>query len=553
MKNKTLLLTKTLIKNGDGLGIGDNGRWIKVLLIGVMAAGLLPLLIMMMVGVARLVDNLRIIGQEGIVLGFALALSSVIIFIFGIFYIISSFYFSGDIESLLQLPLKPSQIVSAKFLAVLLYEYLFTALIYLPVMIFFGIKTSAGPLFYLYGLVIFAFVPVIPLAVASVLVMLIMRFTNVSKNKDIFKITGGVLAIVIGLSFNMILQRVMTGISLEELESLLAEGSNSLAFLAAGLFPSAAWAVKALIAPATLAGFLNLLLFFGVSAAVFALLMVLGERIYFKGVVGLYETGSKRHMITGVQLDRAAAPGSQFKTYAMTELKLLFRTPIYFLNCVLINFIWPIFFIFPVLSGSTDLSFLSEVEGYLADPAGWNVLMAGAFAMSLFLGGSNAVTPTAISREGQGFYIKKYLPMSYKTQLLAKTCSGFVLGLVSLFIMVIFAVAFMRLPLLPAMLILGTAWLGILATSLTGILIDLMNPKLKWNSEQQAVKQNMNVLYNMLLGAGGAALTIFAAIRFSIGWVPALLLLILTFGAVNGVLYALLGSFGVRRFVRLQG
>lgn len=553
MKNKTLLLTKTLIKNGEGLGIGDNSRWTKVLVIGVMAAGLLPLLIMMMVGVSRLVDNLRIIGQEGIVLGFALALTSVIIFIFGIFYIISSFYFSGDIESLLPLPLKPSQIVGAKFLAVLLYEYLFTALIYLPVMIIFGIKTAAGPLYYFYGLVIFAFVPVIPLAAASVLVMLIMRFTNVSRNKDIFKIIGGVLAIFIGLSFNMILQRVMTGISLEELESLLAEGNNSLAVLATGLFPSAAWAVEALITPATLHGFLQILLFSGVSAVTFMLLMVLGEWIYFRGVVGMSETGSKRHKGAALQLDRAAAPASQFKTYAMTELKLLFRTPIYFLNCVLINFIWPIFFIFPALSGSTDLSFLADVEGYLADPATWNILLAGAFALCLFLGGSNAVTPTAISREGQGFYLKKYLPMSYKTQLLAKTFSGFVLGLVSLIVMVIFAVVFMRLPMLLALLILGTAWLGILVTSLSGILIDLINPKLKWNSEQQAVKQNMNVLYNMLLGAGGAALTIFAALRFSIGWVSALLLLILSFGAISGVLYALLGSFGVRRFVRLQG
>ncbi len=519
----------------------------------VMAVALIPLLSMMIFGIANLMNTLIIIGQEGIVLGLGLAINSVVIFIFGIFYIISSFYFATDVENLLPMPLKPRQIVGAKFLVVMVFEYLITALIFLPVLLIFGIKTGAGPLYYVYGLIVFGFVPVIPLAISSVLVMLMMRFTNVSRNKDIFKIIGGIFAIILGLSFNLILQRFMGGITTGELEQMLVEGNNSLAILSTGLFPTAGWAVQALIHNASASGFLNLLLYVGVSFVVYLGLLVLGELFYFKGVVGISETGSKRHKASSIKLDQTIVKGSQFSTYTRAELRLLFRTPIYFLNCVLINFIWPVFMIFPLFAGSMDVSMIEDVKRYLADPQGFGIILAGAFAASLFFGSSNAVAPTAISREGQMFFVKKYLPISYKTQILAKVGSGFILGAISIIVMVLFAVGFLKMPILLALLILGSAWMGILLTSFTGIVIDLINPKLKWETEQQAVKQNMNVLYNIIIGAGLAALTMFAAFKLSVGLWATLLLLLGVFGALNFLMYRLATTFGVKRFIDLQG
>ena len=32
-----------------------------------------------------------------------------------------------------------------------------------------------------------------------------------------------------------------------------------------------------------------------------------------------------------------------------------------------------------------------------------------------------------------------------------------------------------------------------------GLMLDIVNPKLNWDSEQKAVKQNMNVMYNALV------------------------------------------------------
>ena len=93
MKNKTLLLARTLIKNGEGLGIRGSSTFTKVALILVFAI-LIPGL---MTGISFLVANLlgilSHIGQEGVVLSWGIAIDSTIVFVFGIFYVISTFYF----------------------------------------------------------------------------------------------------------------------------------------------------------------------------------------------------------------------------------------------------------------------------------------------------------------------------------------------------------------------------------------------------------------------------------------------------------------------------
>jgi ABC-2 type transport system permease protein len=139
VKNKTFLLARTLIKNGEGLGIKGSSTFAKVSVILVFAI-MIP---MFMAGIAYLVTSLLgvlvQIGQEGIILSWGIAINSAIVFLFGIFYVVSTFYFSSDVEFLLPMPLKPRQILGAKFLVVTIYEYFTTAISFLPVWITYGI------------------------------------------------------------------------------------------------------------------------------------------------------------------------------------------------------------------------------------------------------------------------------------------------------------------------------------------------------------------------------------------------------------------------------
>jgi ABC-2 type transport system permease protein len=219
--------------------------------------------------------------------------------------------------------------------------------------------------------------------------------------------------------------------------------------------------------------------------------------------------------------------------------------------------LWPVFLVLPMLfqpeQAKTEM--MQQLSIALASPeaAGWIIVIS--FAAASFLGGSNGTTSTSISREGQELYVKKYLPVSYRQQLTAKVLSGFVLGLAAVIMMVLFAVLGLKLSPWLGLLILATAWLPVLLTSLTGIIIDLYNPKLDWDNEQKAVKQNMNVLYNMAAGVIPAVLTIAAkaALPGLSSLIATTILLTAVYGLLCLFLFKLLFTLGVKRFCRLEG
>ena len=110
MKNKTLLLTRNLLKNGEGFGIKGMKNKVSKVLFSLMLIIILPgLVAMFSLFVNGAYSLLTVIGQEGVIISWGIAVTSVVIFIFGIFYIAASFYFSKDVEVLLYLPLKPRQ------------------------------------------------------------------------------------------------------------------------------------------------------------------------------------------------------------------------------------------------------------------------------------------------------------------------------------------------------------------------------------------------------------------------------------------------------------
>ncbi len=163
--------------------------------------------------------------------------SSLTIFFFGVFYVISIFYFSKDIENLLPLPLRPSEILAAKFTVALFYEYLTEFIFLAPILIGFGIAGKAGLMYCIYSLIIFLALPVLPLIYASVITLLIMGFTSLAKNKDRFRIIGGIAAMTLAVGLNAFITKISSSsMSADELQQLLAQGNNSFTGTISGIF-----------------------------------------------------------------------------------------------------------------------------------------------------------------------------------------------------------------------------------------------------------------------------------------------------------------------------
>lgn len=446
------------------------------------------------------------IGGQAALLGYAAALFAFLTFFFGIFYIISVFYHSKDIEVLLSLPFKPWEIVGGKFLSILVFEYFTTALVLIPFFVY-GTRNGEGPLFYVYSVIVMLLLPVVPLTLDTLIIMPVMRFVKVARNKDAFNIIAGIclLFLALGLNFGIQMLFAQNGQS-GNIGGLIASGGEKMTLIGIAAFPGIFFAAQALAFSSVIWGFVYFLAFFICCAAGFMLVLLLANVLYIPAAADVTSSYATHKRLDSAEIEKKTAVSSSLFTYMKKDLLILFRTPIFFLNNVAINFLWPAFLLIALLiptsrNSGEQLSVLVKSldfsDGRIAAAALFII-----FSAALVLGGTNGVTASCLSREGSNFNLMKYIPMSYFNQIMAKIAVG--AGLSAVSFLLTFAIFFYLAvpPFQFTLLAVVVAVPAIAITNFLCIFLDLLWPKLHWDNEQKAVKQNLNVLFSIFIPLG---------------------------------------------------
>ena len=115
-----------------------------------------------------------------------LPLGTIMIMMFSVINTISIFFLSNDNNYLLPLPLKPWEIVTARFVVTLVYTYIFEVMMLLPIVVGYGIGSGGFIDYYLYSLVIMLVMPLIPISLLLIVLTYVTRVTNMAKHKDLF-------------------------------------------------------------------------------------------------------------------------------------------------------------------------------------------------------------------------------------------------------------------------------------------------------------------------------------------------------------------------------
>jgi ABC-2 type transport system permease protein len=136
---------------------------------------------------------------------------------------------------------------------------------------------------------------------------------------------------------------------------------------------------------------------------------------------------------------------------------------------------------------------------------------------------------------------------------MAKVLSGASMGAIGTAMMIISGAILIPVPVYIIALIILTSMLGITFSSFAGILLDLNFPKLVWDNEQKAVKQNLNVLLNMLVSVIAAGIPVFIVIVLHFTLLTAFLTFTMLFGILDALLYVILSTTGVRLFSKIEG
>ena len=103
------------------------------------------------------------------------------------------------------------------------------------------------------------------------------------------------------------------------------------------------------------ASFIEFFKLLGITAICYIVFILIGNKLYFRGAVGNLSSGAKKGKnITGKDIKI----NSVGKSYVAKEFKMLFKNPIFFVQCVLPSVLMPVVFlgIFIVSINSNSLS-----------------------------------------------------------------------------------------------------------------------------------------------------------------------------------------------------
>ena len=131
---------------------------------------------------------------------------------------------------------------------------------------------------------------------------------------------------------------------------------------------------------------LHFLLFAGVSILLFAGLVILSEKLFYQGAIGLGEISAKRRRISRAEIERKVSTGRHpVRAIFWREVKLMNRTPIFLLNGLLVVVIVPVIFMAGVIEPRGPESFILGLQDGWGGESGNHDLGSGSLLPGLRL------------------------------------------------------------------------------------------------------------------------------------------------------------------------
>ena len=557
---RLLALVRAGLRSNFGLSIlrhrlfvEKKDRWL-VVLIGAAGLAVLPSIYGLVLLVQNIYLSLKPLGQERALLTLGILAGELFILLFGLYYVISAFYFSRDLEFLIPLPLKPFEVIASKFAVILFNEYLTVMAIVLPVLVGYGVLARAGLPYWTNGLIIYLFLPVIPLAVVSILVVALMRVVNISRKKDALILLGSILLVALSMGLQFLLRGSGRGqLDGRALTNFFTSPDSLLNRVGAG-FPPSIWATKAIAGGFSSSGLLNLALFAGTSLALFAAILLVSEKLFYRGLVGLGEVSGRRRSLSRAQMSQRVSSGSHpVRAIFVREWRIMNRTPIFLLNGTLVVLIVPVVFILMAKAGSGRGDAGSILKIMTSTHPLFVILASAAFMIAC--GCLNGTSSSTFSREGGQFWISRVIPVATKEQVAAKFLHSYLVSMLGTITASAVAVWILHLKASSLAAAAGLSLVaGLLLTSV-GMLIDLARPLLDWTNPQKAIKQNLNVLLAMCADIGILTVLFFAIrflVRAGVSEMTVLVSLYAALAALSGLSYATLVKFADKRYREIE-
>lgn len=403
-------------------------------------------------------------------------------------------FFSKDIEALLPLPLNPYKIVMAKMNCLLVSEYIMSLLFIVPVIVTYGYVLEYGISYFLMAIAALLLLPVVPVIVISLIVTLIMKVTNLIKDKNVVQYLSIILSLVLVFGIQAISNNTTENVTTQEITEMVVSLEEKTSEYTALYAP-----IKPIYEMLNNHDNVDGIRYLGISFVLNLLVYLIGTKIvstvYLKIITSVKSGGKKSNK----KLLRADYNKSSIKkAFIDRDYRILKRNPNFYMQCLLLPFIMPI-----IIFGSMWYS-LSEMPvqdfefilGYINSGYAFSIIVA---VISLFYA-FNYISVTAYSRDGSDAKVLKYIPVKIDKQISYKTYPGIKQNIfVTLLMLIALKLVVNTLSIVNLILAFAICYLISVLNNYFAVLIDLKNPKLHWVTEQAVVKQNFNMIIQKFL------------------------------------------------------
>ena len=411
------------------------------------------------------------------------------------------FYFSKDIELILPFPIKPVNLLIAKFNTLICTLYVSEAIFGIIPICIYGILTHSTLLFYIYAVLIFIFFPVFLALVLSIIMMFVMKISKFIKNKEIFQT---IITLLLVTSIFIVEYNVINNIFIQNKEIEIVENNfqiadkliefNNKIETSNKLFLVINPAVKVL-KNSNLQNIFEIIKIILIDFITFIIFIFIVKKTYLKDILKntsyLIKTSNK-----GINLYKKCKKNIIFKAYIKKEFKNLFRNSMVFMQCVypmiisLITVIIISIILLPKLNEVLNNPDIKQLIGNLEfDLSIVYIILSGIQVLFMI----SPASLTSISRDGKNASFMKYIPISYFRQILYKGLPQIFINSISVIIIIgILYYAFPSIGIVNVLLVFISSMILNALNSYSMIIVDLLNPKLEWDSEYEILKQNNN-------------------------------------------------------------
>lgn len=415
--------------------------------------------------------------------------------------LISDYSKSKDTNILMTMPIKDEEIYLSKFLAIVLskfeifYFYILMILVYLFNMGFSFIK--------FFGLIINSFpIFVTSVAIISIFIMVIMRYSNIRFYKTSLKFIGyGFLLLLLGFIYfysyrkngdeNII--KLVTKFFLDHKDKL------SLLFFHTRIYGKS-------LGGSGIDFIVYTFLLYIYTFLILYILAKLASKIYFDSLLG-----NEKRKIHKKNIKISSKKSSTIIAIFKKDFKTIIKSPVYLFpiisSMIIFTCIWG-FGTIEMFDFIKKLDFLN-VEIYL-------FIIIGAFVFRFFISANDLGINSSLSREGESLYQTLTLPISPKENILGRALSiNFVNLIINIFFcLVVKFIIKINIPVSLAIFLGFT--LESLLSSFLGLLMDANSINIHWQKERDLTKgSSQNVGYYVISGIIMTIVGVFAYLIYN--------------------------------------